>query len=386
MNWMNGLRGGQLTVLTKSQVEDIHFASLDILEHTGVKVMSERALKILKEAGVDVIDDKQLAMIPPHLCEESIRKTPSRFTIYGRNPQKKCKIEQGRVYFSMAGLPPMVLDFDGTRRHATFKDVANFIRLGDALPYIHIPIGCVEGTAEQMNLSNNVAMAKRFLIRLQNTDKPGLAFDIFIANAMDTIRLQVAVVGSIQKLRREPIGWHWINSVSPLTHSKELIDNLIVYAEQGLPILIAPAIMGGASGPVTLAGILAQQGVEFLSAAVIAQMAASPKQRPPLIYGTSSGIVDMHSGVLSYGSPEAHLLNVASAQIARFYGVPSRGNGGAADAIIPDYQAGVENGMGALVAAMAGHTFIFNAVGALGLLYWQLDMKKSSWIMKPWEW
>ena len=51
--------------------------------------------------------------------------------------------------------------------------------------------------------------------------------------------------------------------------------------------------------------------------------------------------------------------------MARFYGVPSRGTGGPTEAIIPDYQAGVETGIGVLMAAMAGHNFILNSVGAL---------------------
>lgn len=362
---MKSLRGGQMKVLNKNQIDDVHYASLNILEHTGVKVFSEDALQILDDAGADINYDKQLARIPPHLCEEAIRKTPSRFTLYGRNPKKKCKFENSRVHFSMAGLPPMVFDFDGQRRQATFKDVENFVRLGDALPYIHIPHGCVEGTVEQMTMPNNVAMAHRFLIRLKNTDKPGLAFDIFIARAEDTIRLQAAVMGGIKELRRKPIAWHWPMSVPPLTLPRELIENTIVYAKQGLPILIAIEIMGGAAGPATLAGILAQQGAEFLSIAVIAQMAASSKRRPPLLYGTVSSIIDMRTGAFALGGPEAHLLNVASAQMARFYGVPSRGTGGPTDAIIPDYQAGVESGLGILMAALAGHNFILNTTGAL---------------------
>ena len=216
-----------------------------------------------------------------------------------------------------------------------------------------------------MGMPNDVAMAKRFLIRLKNTDKPGMAFDIFIGNAEDTIRLQTAVMGDIKELRRNPMGWAWPMSVSPLTLPKELIDNTIIYAENGLPILIAIEVMGGASGPVTLAGILAQQGAEFLAIATIAQLAASPKRRPPIVYGCVSGVIDMHTGALCLGAPEAHLLNIASAQMARYYGVPSRGTGGPTEAIIPDYQAGVETGIGILMAAMAGHNFILNSVGAL---------------------
>ncbi|MFX0199287.1 MAG: trimethylamine methyltransferase family protein, partial [Candidatus Hodarchaeota archaeon] len=148
------------------------------------------------------------------------------------------------------------------------------------------------------------------------------------------------------------------------TYSKELTDNAIVYAEKGLPILFAPEVMGGASGPASLAGILAQQNAEFLGGVVIAQMAASKEHRPPLMYGTVSGVVDMRSGVFCLGTAETGLLNVGTAQLARFYNVPSRGTGGLTDAIVPDAQSGIESGITVLLAALAGHTYIYNATGA----------------------
>ena len=205
------IRGGQLKVLDKNQIEDIHYASLEILEHTGVQIMSESVLKLLEESGADINYEKQLARIPPHLCEEAIRKTPSRFTLHNRNPKIKYPFEpNGNVYFAMAGLPPMIFDLEGQRRQATFEDAANFVRLGDALPYIHIPYNCVEGTVEQMTMPNNVAMAHRFLLRLKNTDKPGISVDIYIGRADDNIRLQAAVMGGIKELRRKPMAFHWV--------------------------------------------------------------------------------------------------------------------------------------------------------------------------------
>ena len=365
MTWMKSFRGGQLKLLSREQIMDIHNATLEVLEQTGVNVKSEKALRVLEEAGADVNLKQQIAKIPPHLVEEAIRKNPPRFTLHGRNLQKKCKFEDGRVYFSVSGAPPYVLDLDGTRRRATYKDIENLIRITDALEYIHISGAILPGAVEEIGVPEPVAMARRFLLRLKNTDKPGLATDAFVFAANDAIRLQAAVIGGIEQLRRKPIGWMWSNPVAPLMHSKEQTDSVVVYAEQGLPILFASEVMGGVSGPATLGGILVQQNAEVLSGLTIAQMAASPQRRPPVLYGCVSHVVDMRSGVCALGSPESGLLNAASAQLARYYGMASRGTGGTTDAVIPDIQAGYESAMGALMCALAGINFVFNASGGV---------------------
>ncbi|NIU84919.1 MAG: hypothetical protein GWN64_15950, partial [Candidatus Thorarchaeota archaeon] len=103
------VRGGQLKVLSRDQILDVHYATLDVLQHIGVVVHSEEALKVLDEAGADVDYKKERAWIPPHLVEEAIRKTPHGFKLCGRNPKKYCKLEGNRVYFCTAAKPPNVL-------------------------------------------------------------------------------------------------------------------------------------------------------------------------------------------------------------------------------------------------------------------------------------
>lgn len=359
------VRGGQLKLLSRDELKEIHYASLEILHQTGLTVLSDRALKILDEAGAAVDPKKNQAKIPPYLVEEAIRKTPSMFTLHGRG-KIKYRFEQGRTYYGMGGAPPFVIDLDGHRRKGTYEDIKRFLRLGDALDYIHIPSSCLQGTVEEMNQPEIVTMAQRFLLYLQNTIKPGPSIDNIHTGTNESIQLQLAATGeNIQTLRRQPLTWLWHCPTSPLTYSKELTDSTIVYAEQGLPILFAPEVMGGASGPATLAGILAQQTAEFFGGAVIAQLAASKEHRPHLIMGTVSGVVDLRNGVYGVGTAESGLLNVGTAQLAQFYNIPSRGTGGAMNANVPDAQSGIESGITLLMAALAGHTFIYDATGAI---------------------
>ena len=73
----------------------------------------------------------------------------------------------------------------------------------------------------------------------------------------------------------------------------------------------------------------------------------------------------MKTGNIALGAIEVGLINAAAAQLARYYGLPSRGTGGTTDSKIPDIQAGFEKAATLLMAASAGINFIYDAAGAL---------------------
>jgi trimethylamine--corrinoid protein Co-methyltransferase len=358
------VRGGQLKVLNRDQMRDVHYATLDVLQHTGVIVHSGEALKVLDEAGADIDYKKERAWVPQHLVEEAIRKTPHGFKLCGRNPLKYCKFEGNRVYFSTAGGPPNVLDLNGKRRPATTKDFEKLVRLTDALENIDIAGAGISGMVDEFGLPEAVQRARNILRRLSNTDKPGgVGAGLGKDQAIDSIKLGCVVMGDLKKLRRNPMGWCHVNPVSPLMLSKELIESAIVYARHGLPIHFGSEVLGSATGPATLAGILVQLNAENLSGVVVAQFAASPEHRPPILYGCISGILDLRTGVPALGSPEAGLLNAASTQMAKYYGMASRGSGGYTESKIPDAQAGYESMMTLITVALAGTNFIYASGG-----------------------
>jgi trimethylamine--corrinoid protein Co-methyltransferase len=360
-----GVRGGRLKVLSRDQIREVHYAALDVLQHTGVVVHSGEALKVLDEAGADVNYKKERAWIPPHLVEEAIRKTPHGFKLCGRNPKKYCKLEGNRVYFCTAARPPNVLDLSGKRRHATVKDFENLVKLTDALENIDIAGAGIGGMVEEIELPEAVQRARNFLRTLKNTDKPCGLLEAGRGKyqAIDSIKMACAVMGDLKKLRRNPMLRCHVNPVSPLVLSKELIESAIVYARHGLPIHFGSEVLGSATGPATLAGILVQMNAENLSGVVVAQFAASSERRPPILYGCISGILDQRTGVPALGSPEAGLLNAASTQMAKYYGMASRGSGGYTESKIPDAQTGYESMMTLMMTALAGTNFIYASGG-----------------------
>ncbi len=82
----------------------------------------------------------------------------------------------------------------------------------------------------------------------------------------------------------------------------------------------------GGTSPVTLAGTLSITNAEVLSGMLIAYLANS---NVPLIYGTSSIVLDMRNlprqSIL--GLVEDGLIAVGAAQLAKYYGFPSLVNG-----------------------------------------------------------
>ena len=68
---------------------------------------------------------------------------------------------------------------------------------------------------------------------------------------------------------------------------------------------------------------------------------------------------------LSIGNSEVALYTSATAQMGRFYGVPTRGGGGLNDAILTDAQAGMESMLTLLTAGTSGIAFVLHAAGIM---------------------
>ncbi|NIR87218.1 hypothetical protein GWO13_06470 [Candidatus Bathyarchaeota archaeon] len=65
-------------LLSKDSLEAIHWATLDVLERTGIKIFSDRVLKMLGEAGCTIDYEKKIAFIPSCLVEESLKRDKKR--------------------------------------------------------------------------------------------------------------------------------------------------------------------------------------------------------------------------------------------------------------------------------------------------------------------
>ena len=108
------LREGEQTrdkFLSQDELKAIHNASLQVLEKTGIKVMSKKVLDILGEAGAKVDYEKKSATIPANVVEEAVKRAPKTLRCCARNPRYDFMLDKKEVHFTTDGYAPFIRDF-----------------------------------------------------------------------------------------------------------------------------------------------------------------------------------------------------------------------------------------------------------------------------------
>jgi trimethylamine--corrinoid protein Co-methyltransferase len=180
--------------------------------------------------------------------------------------------------------------------------------------------------------------------------------------AMDTIEMAAILHGGKDAIKKDPALSCLINTRTPLGYDERMLGALHAYAETGQAIIPTPAIMSGSTGPATLAGTLSLQNAEVLAGIALAE---SINPGTPVVYGAMSYLADMKSVLMSTGNAEHALFMSASAQLARWYDIPSRGGGANTDAKELDAQASSESMMTLFATSIAGINFVIHAAGTL---------------------
>jgi len=358
---LNSLKGQYIEFLSRKDIDDIHYATLDILKNIGVKVFHRTAMKNFADAGADVNFETQIVKIPSRLVEDAIEKTPHEFIWHARNPEKDLKMGGNIIHFSPAALCPFIYDLEtGRRRNATYSDCVNLSRIADSLERISDAF-CMVYPQDVPESLAHIYILKAIA---ENSDKCIRGRINGIQIAKDSIRVAEILAKGDKNLADKPNMIALIDAVSPLQMDDNQVGGMIEYVKRGLPVIIACEITSGGTGPATIAGTLVLQNAEILSHIVLAQ---AIRPGTPLIYGTSSSVMDMRNANLRYGAVELGMINVATAQLARYYKIPSRGAAGFTDSKVLDMQAGYEFVITLLIAALGGVNLLLQTVGGLDL-------------------
>ena len=344
--------------LEQGDLEKIHQAALTVLEKNGIEFHSQEARAILQKNGAKVEGEK--VFFPPQLVMEMVGKAPSEFTLHARNPAKSVTIGGNCTVHAPGYGSPYVMDYvNNNRRNATYDDYVAFTKLAGNSKYIDVVGGVL---VEPNDIDDKLRHAKMFQAAVKYTDKCLMGSAMGGKKAMESVEMAAVIFGGMDTVKKNPALISLINTNSPLQFDPRMLDALMVYARHNQPVIIAALAMTGTTSPVTLAGSLVQQCAEILSGIVFAQM-VSPGT--PVVFGSASSIVDLRSGNLAIGSPESVKMFSVIAQLARFYGVPSRGGGSLTDAIIPDSQSGFESMMVLMNSVLSGTSFMLHSVGLL---------------------
>ncbi len=345
-------------LLTEDQIREIHQATLELLQTTGVKVLNEDALQLLKGAGCRIVD-QHIVKIPGWLVEESIRCAPSSVTLYNRKGDPAMVLGGNHVCFGMGTDLLNTWDLKtGELRASCLQDVIDSAIVGDYCEEIDF----IASNAFPLDVQGNLAFIMEFKVLMENSIKPiyftaGGAEDLAVI-----LEMAADVLGGEDRLREKPFIIHYAEPISPLVHSSGAVDKLFMCADNGIPLNYAPALLSGGSGPVTLAGAIVVANAEALSGLVIQQLRV---KGAPAITGFSATPMDMRTGTTVYGSPDERLTHSACCDLYHYYGLPVWGEAGCSDSGSLDEQAAMECMASIMMASMDGCNLVHD-VGYLG--------------------
>jgi len=345
------LQTPQFSVLTHSQLEEIHLAALEVLRRTGMRFYHKEVLKMLKDAGA-YISDENVVKIPASLVKEALASAPPRVVMCDRDGEPSIFLERNKVYFGTGSDCIYLLDSDsGEHRKFTQGDLKDAYRLCDALPNIHFVMSIGIPQDVDPDRAYDVQMA----LMLEHTTKPL----VFVADdgpgCQRAIDMAAAAVGGHQALREGAHILLYSEPSSPLQQSETALEKLLLMAENQLPVVHSPAPQMGAVAPITMAGGLVMSLAEILASLVVHQL-----KRPgaPFIFGAGVHHMDMKAAQICYGSPEFQLTKAAVAELGRWYGLPTWGYAGCTDAKVMDEQAALEAMLSVMMAKLSGANLI----------------------------
>jgi trimethylamine--corrinoid protein Co-methyltransferase len=303
------------TFLTREEIEAIHNASLQVLEKTGIKVMSETALDILKKGGAKVDYGTNRVTLPRQLVEEALKMAPKTITYGARNPKYDFVLNKQEPHFCATGDLPFILDWEtGQRRYSTTEDIANCAVIADYLDHVHVVWRMATATDVPAHMQN---MAGAY-VSLSNTEKHCEQGMLSAKQAQCQVEIATAIVGDSKRLREKPIVSAVQCPFSPLTYDKGITEGAIELGKAGIPVELYPLPLSGATGPATPAGTMVVANAEVLGGLVIQEL-ASPGA--PVVYSAGAGVVNFHTGDQGE-SPEDPLMHLGLGQLARYYGLP----------------------------------------------------------------
>ena len=349
------------TLLSPMQVEQVHQASLEILERTGLLVRNERARQIFAEHGAMVDDSPEIVRLPPGVVEHYRALFPASFTFYARDPRYDVTVPEDSPLILTGSSAPNIIDpLTGMERRSRSDDLARIAYLINELPgYDVFSISTLadDAPAGQFSLS-------RYYPSIKNTVKPVRA-NTPPDQVDQVLKLIYHIAGGEETFRAHPwVTHHYCPVVSPLTMDFDSTQLLIIFSELDLPSYFSIVPNAGLTSPLTMLSTLAQCNAEFLAAGVLTEMIRPGK---PVIYSTLPTAADMRSGAYSPGAIETGMLHMACAQMARFYNVPSGGYIGLSNAKINDAQSGYETAA-SVIAGYLGGVDVFNMGGLLDAL------------------
>jgi len=356
--------------LSREEMDAIHQSALHILERTGMWIDHGKALEYLRAAGCRVDMDRRLVKFPPEVVEAAVARMrqnyqdPNRWPkrMSSRYSQVRFEAQPLRVHedftVSAGGFCCFIWDMEGQRREATLQDVRQSLKLADKLDqitYTGLPVSAQDVPVHvcPVVMAAELVKATRKLGGIETFRRDQVGY---------VARIGEIVAGGREAHRREPILVGYAEARTPLCIDTLMADVMLAHLELGLPQSLDTMPNGGATAPMSAAGVLALGVAETLGGLVLGFAVDS---NATLTIDLTPGYCDMRSMLFGYAGAERMPLLAARVQlVSEYYGSPSGVHGGKTNACRPGIQAGVEKAIsmyGVVVAGAIG----FGTVGHL---------------------
>jgi trimethylamine--corrinoid protein Co-methyltransferase len=349
----------QFRILSDKQIEELHFAALQILERTGVAFECQEAIHLLGDAGADVSNPNRVR-IPSYMVEQALRTAPKMITLYTREgtPAIVLNGQTGSHFGSMPDCPSILDPYTRKRRTCYIEDIADTARLLDALPNMEWSYLATGHKTVPGAIADKISLLQFIL----NSSKPVIAEINDVSSLREMIDLCSIVAGGEEQLRKKPFFGGSSEPVSPLIQGKDAMEKSLLCAEKGIPNVVYGMPMIGATAPATFPGCMAVASAEVLSQLVVLQL---KKPGAPVIFGSIPSIMDMKTTIFSYGAPEMSLMVGSLSDLCHYHKLPFFGTAGCTDAEMVDAQAGAEVTYQILISALTGADLVHD----VGLVY-----------------
>ncbi len=347
-----------LQLLSNELVNQILDEAFGLLRSPGVKVQSAEARRLLAEAGAQIDEATEVARLPEAVVRRALETVPHEFWLYNRAGEPAVRYGGDAVHFDPGSSGVHILDPDTlAHRPSTTPDLVRLVKVTEMLPQYD-----AQSTAVVCNeVPKQIGDLYRLYLVLLHSTKPIVTGAFSTRTTQLMFDMLAIFTGGRAALAQKPPAVFDVCPSPPLIWSDFGAQNLMDLARVGVPAQIVSMPLAGAAAPVTLAGSVVQHAAECLSGITIHQLA---RPGSPIVWGGAPAVFDMRHGTTPMSAIETAMIDASYAQVGKSLGLPTHTYQGASDAKLIDAQAGLESGVTAVIAALAG----INMISGAGML------------------
>jgi trimethylamine--corrinoid protein Co-methyltransferase len=351
------MKPSQYRVLSNDELDAIYSTSLYLLKDVGVSIEDQDLRKLLADNGCDE-GPHNIVYISESLVKECLKSTPNELTLCGRDPKHDMTIGRQKYPYVM----PYVYtgnycDYQLNSAPFTEKRMQEYLVLCDYL-------NSVSGVwlTAYIPKYGDMYYYYNWEMGIRNTTKPIFAYNFENIRSIDAVyELAAEMAGGVNELKRRSILTIGLCCSSPLTWSKYQCAMSKALARDGIVPVITPEAPMGDSGPVTIAGDIAQKIAEFLSGLVIMQLL---RRGMPVMMATPNQVFDQKTAAVNLAAHGSFVSACAIGQIERYLGIPIMCPA-SPDSHLPDMQASYELAFSLLPLMLGGcDLVVFHGLGS----------------------